>query len=119
MSDRISLRGIRVFAFHGVHSTEQEQGQIFLIDVDVEMDLARAGATDDLAATIDYGVLASDIASRASSERWNLIERVAQRTADLVLEDDRVAAVDVTVHKPEVVLPVPVAEVSVSIRRRH
>ncbi len=119
MMDRISLRGIRVFAFHGVHASEQEQGQVFLIDIDVELDLSEAGETDELGATIDYGVLASDIASRASNERWNLIERVAQRTADLVLEDSRVSAVDVTVHKPEVVLPVPVAGVSVSIRRQR
>ncbi len=119
MTDRISLRGIRVFAHHGVYDEEQERGQIFLVDVDVEIDLAAAGASDDLADTLDYGRLAEEIASRASGERWDLIERVAERTADLVLEDDRVAAVDVTVHKPEVVLPVPVAGVSVSISRRR
>lgn len=119
MTDRISLRGIRVFAHHGVYSEEQERGQIFLIDVDVELDLATAGATDDLADTLDYGRLADEIASRASRERWDLIERVAQRVAELVLEDDRVSSVDVTVHKPEVVLPVPVAGVSVSISRHR
>lgn len=119
MTDRISLHGIRVFAHHGVYAEEQEHGQIFLIDVDVEIDLARAGATDELADTLDYGRLAAAIASRASAERWDLIERVAERTAELVLEDDRVSAVGVTVHKPEVVLPVPVAEVSVSISRRR
>lgn len=117
MTDRISLRGIRVFAHHGVYAEEQERGQIFLIDVDIEIDLAAAAASDDLADTLDYGRLADAIASRASRERWDLIERVAERTADLVLEDDRVSAVDVTVHKPEVVLPVPVAGVSVSISR--
>lgn len=119
MTDRISLRGIRVFARHGVHAEEQEHGQIFLIDVAVEMDLAGAGASDDLADTLDYGRLAAAIASRASGERWDLLERVAERTAQLVLDDDRVASVDVTVHKPEVVLPVPVAGVSVSISRHR
>lgn len=108
-----------MFAHHGVYTEEREQGQIFLIDVDVEIDLAKAGATDDLADTLDYGRLAAAIAARASGERWNLIERVAERTAELVLEDDRVSAVDVMVHKPEVVLPVPVAGVSVSISRRR
>lgn len=119
MTDRVSLRGIRVFAHHGVHAEEQEHGQTFLIDVDVEIDLARAGATDDLADTIDYGGLAAAVAARASEERWDLIERVAERTAELVLEDERVSSVDVTVHKPEVVLPVPVSGVSVSISRRR
>lgn len=108
-----------MFAHHGVYAEEQERGQIFLIDVDVQIDLAQAGATDDLADTLDYGRLAAAIASRTAAERWDLIERVAERTAELVLEDDRVSSVDVTVHKPEVVLAVPVAGVSVSISRRR
>ena len=81
------------------------------------MDLSVAGETDDLSATIHYGELADAIVQRASSERWDLIERVAERTADLVLDDPRVDEVVVTVHKPEVTLPTPVASVSVSVTR--
>lgn len=117
MDDWIRLDGIRVFAHHGVYDEEKERGQIFLIDVHLRMDLSVAGATDDLTATVHYGELADAIVRRASSERWDLIERVAERTAELVLEDSRVDEVIVTVHKPEVTLPTPVGSVSVSVTR--
>jgi dihydroneopterin aldolase len=117
MADWIRLDGIRVFAHHGVYEEEKERGQIFLIDVHLRMDLSAAGVTDDLTATIHYGELADAINRRASSERWDLIERVAERTAELVLDDPRVDEVTVTVHKPEVTLPTPVESVSVSVTR--
>ena len=117
MGDWIRLDGIRVFAHHGVYHEEKVRGQIFLIDVHLRVDLSAAGRTDDLDATIHYGELADAINQRASSERWDLIERVAERTAELVLEDQRVEEVIVTVHKPEVTLPTPVGSVSVSVTR--
>ena len=117
MGDCIDLEGIRVFAHHGVYDNEKERGQVFLIDVHLAIDLRSAGSSDDLADTIHYGQLADEIVSRASNERWNLIERVAERTAELVLEDSRVTSVSVTVHKPEVTLPTPVAAVSVTVVR--
>jgi dihydroneopterin aldolase len=117
MRDGIHLHGVRVYAHHGVYEEEKRRGQVFLIDVDIAMDLSEAGRTDDLARTIHYGELADAIVRRASSERWDLIERVAERTAELVLEDPRVEEVTVRVHKPEVTLPTPVANVSVSVTR--
>lgn len=119
MGDWIRLDGIRVFAYHGVYDEEKLRGQIFLIDVHLRMDLSVAGKSDDLSATIHYGELADAIVQRASSERWDLIERVAERTAELVLEDPRVDEVTVSVHKPEVTLPTPVASVSVSVTRKR
>lgn len=117
MGDCIALEGIRVFAHHGVYEEEKERGQVFLIDVHLDMDLSIPGRSDDLEDTVHYGELADEIVKRASSERWNLIERVAERTAGLVLEDARVSSVRVTVHKPEVTLPTPVAAVSVTVVR--
>ena len=117
MSDRISLRGIRVHAHHGVYASEREQGQTFLVDVDLSIDLSEPAATDELDVTVDYGALAGAIAERVTGERWDLIERVAQRVADLVLERPGVTSVEVTVHKPEVEMPVPVDDVSVTIHR--
>lgn len=117
MGDCIDLEGIRVFAHHGVYDEEQERGQVFLIDVHLAMDLRAPGSSDDLNDTVHYGELADAIVRRASTERWNLIERVAERTAELVLEDSRVESVQVTVHKPEVTLPTPVAAVSVTVSR--
>lgn len=117
MPDAISLRGLRVFAHHGVFEEEAEKGQEFLIDVVVVMDLEAAGQSDDLTDTLDYGALAVDIAERVQTERWLLIERVAERIAELVLEDARVAMTEVTVHKPSAPIPLDFRDVAVTVQR--
>jgi dihydroneopterin aldolase len=117
MTDSIKLRGIEVFAHHGVLAEEQDRGQVFLVDVDVALDLSEAAASDDLSTTLHYGELAQVIHDRVQGERWDLIEKVAGRVADLVLEDERVLRVDVTVHKPHAPIEVPFSDVSVTISR--
>lgn len=116
-SDTISLVGLRVFAYHGVLVEEQESGQEFLIDVTMRTNLAGAAGSDDLSDTLDYSAVAAAIHARVAGERWNLIERVAERVADLVLEDERVAGVAVRVHKPDAPIPVPFEDVVVEVRR--
>ncbi len=115
--DSISLVGLRIPAYHGVLEEEQAKGQTFLVDVKVWMDLSEAGTSDDLSATLDYGVLAEAIHRRVSGERWNLIERVADRVSGLVLEDHRVSRVEVTVHKPEAPISVGFEDVAVTVAR--
>lgn len=115
--DTITLEGVEVFAHHGAFEEERVAGQLFIIDIDVHFDLSTAGATDDLEATLDYGWLAAAIHQRVSSEQWNLIEKVAHRVADLVLADDRVSSVTVTVHKPEAPIPVEFEDVAITITR--
>ena len=119
MPDRISLHGIDVFAYHGVLEHEQTDGQLFSVDVDVDIDLSAAAESDDLARTIDYGALAEKVHSLVASERWDLIERVADRVADLVMTDDRVLATTVTVHKPDAPIPVPFRDVAVTVTRQR
>ncbi|MBW3621141.1 MAG: dihydroneopterin aldolase [Actinobacteria bacterium] len=117
--DRIEIVGLEVWAHHGVLLHEQALGQRFVIDVAVELDLAAAMASDDLADTLDYGVLAQEVHTTVTEARDQLIERVAQRVLDVCLADDRVAAAEVTVHKPSVPLTVPAAEVLVRVRRER
>mgnify|MGYP001819227728 CR=1 FL=1 len=116
-SDTISLLGMRVFAYHGVLAEEQSSGQEFIIDVIVHTSLSPAARSDDLEDTIDYGALAAAIHSRVTIERWNLIERVAERVADLVMEDEKASGVEVRVHKPAAPIPVPFEDVVVEVRR--
>jgi 7,8-dihydroneopterin aldolase/epimerase/oxygenase len=117
VSDRIALSGIEVFAHHGVLDSEQEEGQLFAVDVDLSLDLTAPGHSDRLTDTVDYGALAGRIHDLVASERWNLIEKVAQRVADLVLENSLVEAVTVTVHKPQAPIEVPFRDVTVTITR--
>lgn len=116
-ADAVILRGLRIPARHGVTPREQAAGQVFVVDVVCRLDLSAAARSDDLDDTLDYGALAEAVHSRVSGERWNLIERVAERVAELVLEDPRVDRVEVTVHKPQAPIPVEFEDAAVRIVR--
>ncbi|MDP8931569.1 MAG: dihydroneopterin aldolase [Actinomycetota bacterium] len=116
---RITLHGIEVWANHGVDPEERVRGQPFVIHVTLEADLTEAAANDDLAATIDYGVLAREVASAATAGPYNLLETVASRLLDVVLAHPRAQAAEVTIDKPHALLGVPVAGVSVTMQRER
>ncbi len=115
--DEIRLTGISVRAHHGVYPEEQEKGQDFVVDLVAHLDLTAPGESDRLEDTADYGDLAQRVHDLVATERWNLLERVAERVAQLVLEDERVREVEVTVHKPEAPIAVRFSDVSVTVRR--
>ncbi|MEJ7771802.1 MAG: dihydroneopterin aldolase [Geodermatophilaceae bacterium] len=117
MTDRIILRGLRVRGHHGVFEHERRDGQDFVIDVVLSMDTSAAGRSDDLNDTIHYGVLAEELAADVARDPLDLIEALAQRLADRCLVDPRVEEVEVTVHKPQAPVTVPIADVAVTIIR--
>jgi dihydroneopterin aldolase len=117
MTDRITLTGLRVRGRHGVFDHERRDGQDFLVDITVWIDLDRAAATDDLADTLDYGELAARAAAIVGGEPRKLIETVAGAVAEDVMRDERVHAVEVTLHKPAAPIPLTFADVSVTARR--
>ena len=115
--DRIELRGLRVRGHHGVFEHEKRDGQDFVVDITVWMDLAPAAASDDLADTLHYGELAERAAAVVGGEPCGLIETVSARIADDVLTDPRVQAVEVVLHKPQAPIPLDFADVAVVARR--
>ncbi|WP_424449271.1 dihydroneopterin aldolase [Microbacterium arborescens] len=119
MSDRITLRGIRAVGYHGVYEHERREGQEFIADVELELSLADAAASDDVADTVHYGELAEKVAAILSGTPADLLETVADRVVRAALAFDRVDAVSVTVHKPQAPITVPFGDVSVTLTRRR
>ena len=119
MSDRIALRGLQVRGHHGVFEHERRDGQDFVLDLVLDVDLAKAGASDDLADTVDYGALAQTAAAVVAGPPRQLIEAVAAEVAARVLADARVAAVEVTLHKPQAPITMPFDDVAVVVRRER
>ncbi|BBZ11761.1 dihydroneopterin aldolase [Mycobacterium branderi] len=117
MADRIELRGLTVRGRHGVFDHERTDGQDFVVDITVWIDLVDAAASDDLSDTYDYGVLAQRAADIVAGPARNLIETVAGEIAEDVMADKRVHAVEVTVHKPHAPIPQTFADVAVVARR--
>jgi dihydroneopterin aldolase len=115
--DRIAVTGIRVRAHHGVFDFEREQGQEFVIDVSVAVDLAAAASGDDLAQTVHYGELAVAVASAVERDPVDLIETVAERVAAVALAFAGVEEATVTVHKPQAPIEVPFDDVAVTVVR--
>lgn len=117
MADRIELRGLTVRGHHGIYDHERTDGQDFVIDITVWIDLVDAAASDDLSDTYDYGVLAQRAADIVGGPARNLIETVAGEIADDVMNDKRVHAVEVVVHKPQAPIRQTFADVAVVARR--
>lgn len=117
MTDRIELRGLRVRGHHGVFPHERRDGQDFLVDITVWMDLAPAAASDDLVDTLHYGELAQRAAAIVGGEPCNLIETVSARIAEMVMADARALATEVVLHKPQAPIPLEFADVAVVARR--
>ena len=115
--DRIELRGLTVRGHHGVFEHERRDGQDFVVDLTVWLDLSAAAASDELADTLDYGALAQRAAAIVGGEPSDLIESVAGRIADDVLTDRRVRAVEVVLHKPQAQIPLQFTDVAVVLHR--
>jgi dihydroneopterin aldolase len=117
--DQISITGLRAFAHHGVFDHERENGQEFIVDVTVMLDLSAAATSDDLAKTVHYGVLAEQVVAAVESSPVDLIETVAQRIVDVVFTHEAPLWTRVTVHKPSAPITVPFADVAVTLNRKR
>ena len=117
MTDRITLKGLRARGRHGVLPQEREDGQDFLVDVALEIDLRAAAASDDLGETVDYGKLADRLVEVITGEPVDLIETLADRLVGVCLDDERVLTATVTVHKPHAPIRHEFADVAVRLRR--
>ena len=115
--DGITLTGLTVFGHHGVYEHERENGQDFVVDLRLHLPLRAAAASDDVADTVHYGELAERVAAIVAGEPVNLLETLAVRIADAVLEDKRVRIVEVTVHKPQAPIPLNFGDVAVTVQR--
>ncbi|WP_159617312.1 dihydroneopterin aldolase [Arthrobacter zhaoguopingii] len=115
--DAVSLTGISAIGHHGVFDFERRDGQPFLVDVVLHLDLRPAGTSDDLTRTAHYGEVAELVSAIVAGEPFQLIEALAETIAAEILARYPVEAVDVTVHKPKAPIPVPFGDVAVTIHR--
>lgn len=117
--DRIELLGVRAKGYHGVFPEERREGQDFVVDVVLSLDLRPAGRSDDLTDTVSYAEVAADVVARVEGEPLDLIEALAERIADDALRRPRVEGVEVVVHKPQAPVGVPFDDVRVRVVRER
>ncbi|MBA2389013.1 MAG: dihydroneopterin aldolase [Geodermatophilaceae bacterium] len=117
MTDAITLTGLTVRGYHGVYAEERRDGQDFVVDVRLGIDVSEAARSDDVADTVHYGELARRLAEVVAGDPVDLIETLAERLAEVCLSDVRVETVQLTVHKPGAPIPLSFTDVAVTIHR--
>ena len=118
--DKISIKGLKLFAYHGVNPEEKENGQNFVIDLDYYVNIARACQMDTLDDTVSYAKVVQTIRRVFTAEKYDLIERAAQVIADAVLDEfEDIFKVEITLKKPEAPISAEFDYVAVSIMRER
>jgi dihydroneopterin aldolase len=112
--DRIAIENIRAFGRHGWSEDERKQPQRLTIDIELKLDLQRAGTSDDLGDTVDYAELQRRIVERVETTSYALLERLATVLLDDIFADRRIAHASVRIAKPEILEG---ATPSVTVRR--
>ncbi len=117
-ADRIAVRNLALFAYHGVFEGEQEIGQRFYLDVVVEADLKPAASADAVDKTVDYAALVKVVSEAFGEKRQKLLETLAERVAGRIFEKFPIAqAVEVTIRKPSAPIEAVFDCVEIQIRR--
>lgn len=118
MPDQINITGVKAFGYHGVLQHEALEGQEFIVDLLITLDLQTASRSDQLADTINYADLAQIVHNNIVGERVQLIEKLAGRIADEIKSAyKQILSVSVTVHKPHAPITLDFHDVSVTITR--
>ena len=116
-ADRIELRDLRILGRCGVLPEEEVRAQPLQVDLDVELDLSAAGASDDLEDTVDYGALCALVEGTITHRHVALLEHLAAVIAERILEDERVEAVTVALCKLRPPVPQQLGTSGVRITR--
>ncbi|GBC92409.1 Dihydroneopterin aldolase [bacterium HR15] len=84
--DQLFIEGIEFYGYHGVPDAEQQIGHRYRVDVVLELDMARAGRTDQLEDTVNYGEVARLILQLGTEQPVRLMETLAERFCTAILE---------------------------------
>lgn len=116
--DQIIIKDLEIFGYHGVFEEEAFLGQKFIVTAVLNLSTRKAGKTDDLQQSLDYGVACQMIEKIVKTERYQLIERLAEEIAEqLLLTFSLLQSVDITVKKPWAPVLMPMDTVAVTIKR--
>jgi dihydroneopterin aldolase len=118
--DKIYISKMEFYGYHGVFPEENKLGQRFVVDLSVSVDLKRAGETDQLEYSVNYGELFSVCQQIVEGKPFKLVETVAEQIAGVILKDfSLVSEVTVKVIKPDPPIPGHYQSVAIEITRRR
>jgi len=117
--DKIIIKNLEIYGYHGVNEEEKRMGQKFLISAELFLDLSPAGKSDDLCKTVNYGQLSHELESEFNKNKYDLIEKAAEELSNFVLLNyGDVERAIITVKKPWAPIGKPIDYTAVQIDRR-
>lgn len=118
--DSIIIKGLKLFGYHGVHDYEKEKGQNFVLDIKLWVDLSVSCKSDNLENTVSYSEVIKKVSRVFTSEKYDLIEKAAQRVTDSIFEEfPEVGECEILLKKPEAPINADFRYVAVEIRRKR
>jgi 7,8-dihydroneopterin aldolase/epimerase/oxygenase len=118
--DKIFVNQMEFYGYHGVFPEETRLGQRFVVDLTVFVDLKKAGETDELEHSVNYGELFRVCKEIVEGKPFKLVEAVAEKIAEIVLSQfTLVSEVTIKVIKPDPPIPGHYRSVAVEITRRR
>lgn len=116
--DKIIIKGLKVFAYHGVNPEEKVNGQNFVLDITAYKNLKKAGNTDNIDDTASYAKILKTAVKVLNEDKYDLLEKVAQRVAQQIfLEFETIESIDICLKKPEAPISAEFDYVAVEISR--
>src|SRR5438105_14675904 len=117
MADRLVIERLEVEGFVGIDESERSNAQPLAVDLELSLDLSKAIPTDNLQNTVDYATVAKKIVATAKQEQFCLIETLAERLAEVILEGPTIKEVRLWVRKLRPPLKISVGSVGARIAR--
>ncbi len=116
--DKIIVKDLKLFCYHGVNPEEKEEGQNFVFDIDASVDLTLPCESDNVDDTVSYAKIIKCVRRVAQGEKNDLLERVAQRVCDALFEEfPKIQALKILLKKPDAPIKAEFSYVAVEIER--
>ncbi len=116
--DEIRIEELEIFAHHGVYDFETKNGQNFYVNAILYTDTQRAGKSDELTDSTNYGEVCTFIADFMTNNTYKLLEAATEHMAEaILLSFPLIKGVSLEIRKPQAPIPLPFGSVSVKIER--
>lgn len=118
--DKIIIKDLKLYAYHGVNPEEKIEGQNFILDIECKIDLSKPCKTDDVNDTVNYAQIIKLVRKVFTDQKHDLIEKAAQEVADAILGNfDMIKKVKILLKKPEAPVKADFGYVAVEIKRER
>lgn len=120
MENILIINELKVFAYHGVNPEEKINGQNFFINAEIETEKLPGYNSDALSDTLNYSKIIKEILKFFTNKRYNLIEKIAEDTAEHLLKTfQQIDSITLTVKKPEAPISADIGYVAIKISRKR